>query len=378
MSATPSSPDEALVAGLALAQVERLGGLRFREYVERHGSAATAFPAVVPSGERVHLLDRARAILDRALRHGVHVFVYGEPGYPEQLTELEHPPSVVYVLGHPEALLAPMVSIVGTRRSSEAGERVARRFAAALAEHGGVVVSGMALGIDGAAHRGALDVGGRTIAVLAGGVDIPHPPSHRALYRQILERGAVISEAPPGSPAFAGGFPRRNRIIAALGRATIVVEAGDKSGASITAKYTMEMNRGLGAVPGWIDSPRSIGTNQLLRNGAQVLLDVRDVLVLAGFAKPGEKPNGVFSVADSAASESIAGATATTASCAVHRQLDAPARAVLRALESGAGSLEEVERYTGLPAREVGVAIIALELAGAVWSDHVGGVRLAR
>ena len=155
----------------------------------------------------------------------------------------------------------PGVAIVGTRNASTSGEHAARRFAAVLAEAGACVASGMARGIDAAAHRGALDARGPTIAVLGGGADVPYPPRHRELHAAIRAQGLVLSETPPGCRPPPGAFPRRNRIIAALARAVVVIEAGVQSGALITAENAPELNRPLGVVPGRIDDPNCTGSN---------------------------------------------------------------------------------------------------------------------
>ncbi len=172
------------------------------------------------------------------------------------------------------------VAIVGTREASAYGVRMARRLAAGAARAGLVVVSGLARGIDAAAHEAAVAAGGKTIAVLGTGADVPYPAAHRTLHRLVQENGLVISEVEPGTKAFPGCFPRRNRIIAGLCRLTVVVEAGHKSGALNTASFTETLGRGLAAVPGMADDPRAAGSNQLIRDGANVILDVEDMLMV--------------------------------------------------------------------------------------------------
>jgi DNA processing protein len=173
---------------------------------------------------------------------------------------------------------------VGTRDASEYGERTAAALAGAAARAGLTVISGMARGIDAAAHRAALEAGGTTIAVQGTGVDVPYPAGHRALHREIAERGLVLSESEPGTRAFPGCFPRRNRLIAALARVTVVVEAPFKSGAINTAGQALDLGRVVAAVPGRIDDPRSAGSNQLIRDGAQVVGSVDDLLNLLGIS----------------------------------------------------------------------------------------------
>jgi DNA processing protein len=210
----------------------------------------------------------------------------GAAEYPGELLDLSRPPARLHALGNPEALTAPRVSIVGTRQSTAYGERVTRSLTTTLVRAGVCVISGMARGIDGIAHRTALDSGGRTVAVLGTGVDVPYPAGHRQLHRMIVERGLVLSENPPGMTAHQGAFPKRNRLIAALAPLTIVVEAGRRSGALNTAGQALELGRTVAAVPGPIDSPQSLGSNELLRDGAVMIATTDDALTLLGVALP--------------------------------------------------------------------------------------------
>lgn len=206
-------------------------------------------------------------------------------GFPESLKELTEPPDQLYAIGNIRLLDKKLVSIVGTRDATPYGLRTTRAIATALARAGIGIVSGMARGIDAAAHRATLEAGGDTIAVLGTGVDVPYPAAHRELHRVIGESGLVISECGSGVRAHRGSFPKRNRIIAALGKITIVVEAGHKSGALNTATHALELDRPVAVVPGPIDSPQSAGANQLIRDGALVIASVADALVLAGVAE---------------------------------------------------------------------------------------------
>jgi DNA processing protein len=192
------------------------------------------------------------------------------------------------VLGNDAALSKPRVAIVGTRNSTSYGERVTRTLTRALVRSGVSVVSGMARGIDAAAHRSALEQGGKTVAVLGTGVDVPYPAGHRVLHQTIIESGLVVSENPPGAKAYKGSFPKRNRIIAALAPVTIVVEAGFRSGALNTAGQALELGRVVAAVPGPIDSDQSRGSNQLLRDGAVLIAAPEDALALLGMTLPKE------------------------------------------------------------------------------------------
>jgi DNA processing protein len=205
-----------------------------------------------------------------------------DPRYPPRLTELACPPAVLHVAGAVERILElaseQPVAIVGARRRSDYGAEMARSLARGLASAGVTVVSGMALGIDSAAHQGALIGDGGTIAVLPAGADRPYPSSERPLYRRIVATGAAVSELPPGTRARRWMFPARNRIIAALSAMTVVVEAGERSGALITATVADSLGRALGAVPGRVTSPQAVGPHRLLAAGATLIAGPQDVL----------------------------------------------------------------------------------------------------
>ena len=210
--------------------------------------------------------------------------------YPAYLHDLAQPPSPLFAIGNRELLDRPRIAIVGTRNSTGYGERVTRNLGLAFARAGVTVISGMARGIDSKAHRTALENGAGTVAVLGTGIDVPYPVGHRALHRQLATAGLVLSENPPGATARLGSFPKRNRIIAALAPVTIVVEADFRSGAINTATQALELNRTIGAVPGPIDSDQSRGTNQLIKDGAQVITRPEDALALIGITLKPEKP----------------------------------------------------------------------------------------
>jgi DNA processing protein len=211
----------------------------------------------------------------------------GSDTYPSQLDEIHSPPVALYANGRRETLNAPCVAIVGTRYPTSYGTRVVKQLSRTLAQQGVCIVSGMAVGIDGYAHQAALDAGGRTVAILGAGVDEVYPRSHASLYRNLVQHGLVLSEYPPGTKPFKGCFPRRNRIIAGLASVTIVVEAGQKSGALITATYAQEFGRTVAAVPGPIESGQSYGTNHLIRDGANVIASIEDALMLLGMTNTG-------------------------------------------------------------------------------------------
>jgi DNA processing protein len=262
----------------------------------------------------------------------------GGPGYPPLLAELHDPPARLHLRGGPaETLALPSVAVVGARSCSPYGAQVARELARDLAALGIVVVSGLARGIDGEAHRGALAAGGLTVAVLGCGIDCDYPRAHAQLAGRITDSGLVVSEYPPGVEPAPWRFPARNRIVAGLAKATVVVEARERSGALITADFALELGRDVFAVPGEITSGLSRGTNDLIRQGATPMLCVEDVLEALGVEPPPTGPPA---------------------------GLSPEAEAVLAFLAAGAASLDEVSQGTGVGSAEVAVALTELELAG--------------
>jgi DNA processing protein len=281
---TPCSPLRDIVARLRLARVEGVGPIAYRRMLNRYRSPAAALealPGLLRSGGRttapeIPTVAQAEDELAGLHRIGARLLVLDEPGYPPLLSLMEDAPPVLAVLGDPAVLAQPAVAMVGARNASANGQRIAERLAAELA-HGLVVVSGMARGIDAAAHQGAM-AAGRTVAVVAGGLDIPYPAEHAALQRQIAANGAVVAEAPLGTTAQARHFPRRNRIVAGLSLGVVVVEAALRSGSLITTRIAQDLGREVFAVPGSPLDPRSHGSNDLIRQGAVLTESAADVL----------------------------------------------------------------------------------------------------
>ena len=220
----------------------------------------------------------AEEIVDWCLREGCRLLVRGRPGYPKLLEEIYDPPLVLYARGHVEVLDMPCVAIVGTRRPTPYGLQMAEGLGYDLGARGIVVVSGLARGIDGAAHRGCLDAGGRTAAVLGSGIDVIYPQEHRRMSRDIENHGVLLSEFAPGTSPAPQNFPVRNRIISGLSLGTLVVEAGEYSGSLITARLAMEQNREVYALPGNLTSPQSFGPNFLIKQGAKLVQSWRDIV----------------------------------------------------------------------------------------------------
>ena len=216
--------------------------------------------------------------LARVLEAGVTVLTWHDGAYPKLLREIEDLPFVIYMKGDLEPGDALSVTVVGTRRPTSYGREAARQLAGELAKAGVTVVSGLARGIDGVAHRASLEAGGRTIAVLGCGVDVPYPPEHGKLMEEIVEQGALLSEYPLGTKPEARHFPRRNRLLSGLSLGTLVIEAGEGSGTLTTVKYALEQNREVFCVPGSIYSPASTWTNHLTKEGAKLVAGVDDVL----------------------------------------------------------------------------------------------------
>ncbi|MDO8296958.1 MAG: DNA-processing protein DprA [Caulobacter sp.] len=278
MTAGPPS-DAERIAWLRLARTPNVGPVAFDHLLQRCGSAMAAVEALPGLARRpVNIPTRAEAEreLEAGERLGARLICGGEPDFPPLLAALDPPPPLIWVLGRADLLSRPAVAVVGARVASAAGQRFARDLAADLGAAGKLVVSGLARGIDGAAHEGSLATG--TVAVLGGGVGDIYPPEHDRLHARIAERGAIVSESPPDQRAQARDFPRRNRLISGLSLAVVVVEAELKSGSLITARLAAEQGREVLAVPGSPLDPRARGANDLLRQGATVCEGAEDVL----------------------------------------------------------------------------------------------------
>jgi DNA processing protein len=275
------------VLGASARQVAELPGFG-PEFVRRVSSAGT------PEG-----LARARAAMALLREVGAVVITPDDEVYPSSFHTLPDPPVVLYAMGDVHLLNDPGVGIVGTRTPTDYGCRSAAGLARELARAGYSIVSGMAKGIDAVAQAAALDAGGATVGVLGHGIDKIYPLDNRHLFHRVRERGLLISELPPGEEPLAGNFPRRNRLIAALSAGVLVVEMGEKSGARHTVDYALELGKEVFAVPGPIGSPMSMGTNQLLKDGARLVTSARDVLEeLQGVGLPPGRAPAAPSVAD--------------------------------------------------------------------------------
>lgn len=271
--------------------VKGIGSVRMQGLLNYFGSLEIAWNAPQDALENAGLTSRVienlqavrrdvelEPLLERILSRGIKVLTWESQDYPRRLREVDQPPPVLYINGELTVEDEWAVAIVGTRRVTAYGRQMAEELAEYLAGNGITVVSGLARGVDGIAHKGALSAGGRTIAVLGSGVDRIYPPEHTRLAEEIAAHGAVISDYALGTPPDGSNFPPRNRIISGLSLAVIVVEAGNKSGALITAQFAADQGRDVFAVPGNVHAPQSIGANRLIRDGARPLLRPQDVL----------------------------------------------------------------------------------------------------
>lgn len=334
--------DAALPAPVAVAL---LGAFRSPEAVLAAPRARLAAIAGAAVAERIAARDAGREAAARAwLEDPAHRLVaWGDDAYPRALLELPDPPLALYAIGRLELLSRPAIAIVGSRHATPQGTEDAYAFARTLAHAGLTVVSGLAQGIDAAAHRGALDAPASTIAVTGTGPDRVYPAANRDLAHAIAERGLIVTQFAPGMPPLKGNFPMRNRLIAGLARGVLVVEAAPGSGSLITARLAVEQDRDVFAVPGSIHSPLSKGPHQLIREGAKLVETAQDVLAELGLpsgATPGAQPEAA--PAD-------------------------PVRAsLLDAMGRGPVDLDRLVARTGLPTERIAAALVQLELDGRI------------
>lgn len=342
---------DGLAAWLRLTLIPGIGGETQRKLLAAFGLPEAIFAAgrlatraVV--GDRADLLfdfDPAEDVdrnLAWASQPGQHIVTLADADYPRALLEIADPPSVLYVRGNIDLLHRRGLAVVGSRNATPQGVQTAENFSRALAAQGLTIISGLALGIDAAAHRGALAAGGKTIAVIGTGADRIYPARNRDLALAIAEHGAIVSEFPLGTPAIASNFPRRNRIISGLSRGVLVVEAAPESGSLITARLAAEQGREVFAIPGSIHSPVARGCHRLIKQGAKLVETAQDVLEEFGnYPEPADVPAAL-----SAESEN----------------------AVLSALGHDPCTLDDLVERTGLTADRLLTELLTLELAGSI------------
>ena len=346
-------------AALRLALVPGVGPRIRKSLIEHFGDAALVLAAPLSELRKVHGvgLKVATAIVDSRAEnavqslevycreHGIQVITESSAMYPRALREIDDPPGILFLKGSLEPADAIAIAIVGTRHATAYGKQQAERLAAGLARAGMTVISGLARGIDAAAHRGALQAGGRTLAILGGGVANIYPPEHGQLTLEVAAGGALLSETPPESPPLPGAFPQRNRIITGMSLGVIVVEAALRSGALISARHAMEQGREVFAVPGRVDSRASAGCHRLIRDGARLVESVDDVLEELGpLVAPARQSDGTE----------------------VHRPaellLNEIERAVLDQIETSPTTIDNVVAASQLPAARVLATLSVLEM----------------
>jgi DNA processing protein len=351
------------LACLRLIRSTQVGPVTFRELINHCGGAREALRALPELSRHARQPTRicseadAEAELEAARRAGARPVFTIEPGYPALLAIIDAPPPLLYVKGRTELLAKPAIGIVGSRDASAAGIKLSRHFARELASEGLVIVSGLARGIDAAAHEASLERG--TVAVLAGGADIVYPPEHASLQARIGEVGCLVTEQPPGFIPRAKDFPRRNRLISGLSLGVLVVEAARRSGTLVTARFAGEQGREVFAVPGHPLDPRAEGTNQLLKSGATLATEPRDVIEMLApqLARRSEGLGEAQRCEGFAPVEPIEASRAT----------GEPERArVLAALGPHPIDIDEVVRVTALGVRDVRILLMELDLAGEI------------
>ncbi|WP_420962317.1 DNA-processing protein DprA [Brucella sp. IR073] len=358
---------------LRLIRSENVGPVTFRDLISHFGSANDALemlPELMYRGGgkrpiRVVSMEEAERELEQIERMGAQLIGMGEPEYPPYLRHYEAPPPLLVVKGDTRVFGAPPVAIVGARNSSLAGNRFTQRLVRELGAAGFAIVSGLARGIDAAAHEASLETG--TIAVLAGGLDKPYPPENLHLYKAIpAGNGALVSEMPMGWEPRARDFPRRNRIIAGISLGLVVVEAADRSGSLISARLAGEMGRLLFAVPGSPLDPRSVGTNKLIKNGAILVTDANDVIdaltpLIGKEPARGELPlRSPGERLDEAANEPMPLLT------------DEERERLIEALSPTPTAVDDLIRHTRLHPSQVFLVLLELDLAGRL-NRHSGG-----
>jgi DNA processing protein len=359
----PQAPldDAQRLACLRLIRSDNVGPVTFRELINHFGGAEAALatlPELSRRGGRQSIRicprDQAEAELAAAARIGAAPLFTIEPGYPPALAALDAPPPLLYVKGNTALLTRPVFAIVGARDASAAGQKLARTFAARVGAAGCVIASGLARGIDRAAHEAALATG--TIAVLAGGIDNVYPPEHAELQRRIGEVGCLLSENAPGFVPRAQDFPRRNRIVSGVALAVLIVEAARRSGTLITARTAAEQGREVFAVPGHPLDPRAEGTNRLIKNGATMATEPEDVLAILQSM-----------LHEPAAAHPLPPALPADTPLQPVPQIRAEVRErLLAALGPAPVDIDELARATGLAVRVLQVALIELALAGRI------------
>ncbi len=361
---TPPLTEEVWLDWLRLLRSRRVGISTFYRLIGEYGSAAAALKALPEIAAQAGVekyaiasVSRAADELKAAKRAGVVPVAIGSENYPKILAEIDDPPPILWTLGQLEMMQRPMIGIVGARNASSLGTRMAKRLGKDLGDAGYVVVSGLARGVDTAAHTATIDTG--TIGVVAGGVDVVYPPENAVLAQEMAEKGLRLSEMPMSLAPRAQHFPRRNRIISGLCRAIVVVEAAARSGSLITARTALDQGREVLAVPGHPFDARSTGSNMLIRDGAQLVRGAEDVL------------EALSSRVEEVVAEEPERKGLTPDLTNLHQR-------ILDRLGPTPVAEDQVIRDIGAPADAVSPEIVTLEMEGKISRDAGGLIRLAQ
>jgi DNA processing protein len=363
---TPPTTEEDRLSWLRLIRSRRVGPATFHRLIAEHGTADAALTALPDLARGAGLVDYAPcpegvalAELRAGMKLGARLLCHGSPGYPAALTGIADAPPVLWGMGDAALADRPAVALIGARGASSLGLRMARRLAGDLGAAGQVIVSGLARGIDAAAHDAALESG--TIAVLAGGIDVVYPRENADLMRRIAERGLLVSEQPPGLDPQARHFPQRNRIVAGMTQAVVVVEAAAQSGSLITARMALDLGREVFAVPGHPFDGRAAGCNMLIRDGALLVRGAEDVLAALSpaTAVPPRRPAHDRSAPGPVLPKPVAGPAPAP-------RLGTLALRILDRLGPSPLAEDQLIRDLALPAEAVAAALLPLELDGRV------------
>jgi len=341
---------------VAFTKVKGIGPVRFQKLCDHFGTAEKAWNAsavqLAETGlgsktiQAIQMVKNEIDVVneyDSILEKGIYAISSNENNYPKRLREITYPPFILFMKGDITAEDQWAIAVVGTRQKTNYGRQVTIDLCSFLARNGLTIVSGLARGIDAIAHQAALDAGGRTLAVFGSGVDLVYPPENRNLAAKIIENGALISEYPPGTEPDAINFPPRNRIISGLSMATIIIEAGKKSGALITATFATDQGREVFSVPGSIYAPKSKGTNKLIQNGARLLVRFDEILEVLNLKQ----------IEKYAIAQKILPANQIEETIMVH-------------LENDSMHIDEIQSITGIPIDRVSASLVMMELKGLV------------
>lgn len=380
---TPPTKEDDRLSWLRLIRSRRVGPATFFRLIAEHGSADAALAALPALARAAGQADYtpcpegvAAAELKAGARAGARLLLHGSAQYPAELASLPDAPPLLWALGDGGLLQRPAIALVGARSASSLGSRTARLLADGLGRAGLVVISGLARGIDTEAHRTALPTG--TIAVLAGGLDIAYPPENAGLLRDIAEKGLLVSEQPFGLEPQARHFPQRNRIIAGLSRAVVVVEAAPQSGSLITARLALEQGRDVLAVPGHPFDGRAGGCNLLIRDGATLVRGTEDVIAALGLETQSPRADhGAAGPARRAAGRTpVQPAPPPTARTAADRTAPDLPRRILALLGPSPLAEDQLIRDLALPVAVVAPELVTLELEGRIQRQPGGMVCL--